>query len=136
MPDHNNTKKLAIHILIFLAPAVVLYTIFMVYPLLDSIRLGFYDIDRKGVETFVGLQNYVKLLTDQLWSPQFWNALKNNFVFFLVHMAVQNPLALMLAALLTAPGRTRTFYRTLIFIPTIISVVLVGFIWKFILSPI
>jgi ABC-type sugar transport system permease subunit len=63
-------------------------------------------------------------------------ALRNNFVFFLIHMFVQNPIGLFLAALLSSRFvRGRAIYRTLIFTPTILSVVLVGFIWQLILSP-
>ncbi|MGQ0603835.1 MAG: carbohydrate ABC transporter permease [Anaerolineales bacterium] len=127
-------KSFPTHILVFLAPATAVYTLFMVYPLLDSLRLSFFTQD--GVrETFAGLQNYLTLLTDPLWSPRFWGALRNNFVFFLVHMLVQNPLGLMLAALLAAGGRARAVYRTLIFLPTVLSVVIIGFIWQLILNP-
>jgi raffinose/stachyose/melibiose transport system permease protein len=64
------------------------------------------------------------------------NALKNNFVFFLIHMLVQNPVGLMLAALLSLPRlRFRATYRTLIFMPTMLSVVVIGFVWQLILSP-
>ena len=125
------------HVLVFLAPALVIYTIFMVYPLVDSLRLSFYSQDAAGAETFAGVQNYVRLLSDPLWAPRFWGALKNNLVFFAVHMLVQNPLALLLAALLSraSAGRSLTVYRTLIFTPTLLSVVIIGFIWQLILNP-
>src|SRR5436853_5321700 len=87
------------HIVVFLAPAVLIYTVFMVYPLVDSLRLSFFTQDQRDVETFAGLQNYVTLLTDADWASRFWNAFKNNLVFFVVHMLVQNPIGLLLAAL-------------------------------------
>lgn len=60
----------------------------------------------------------------------------NNLVFFGVHFLAQNPIGLALAALLASPTlRGRAVYRTLIFIPTTLSVVIVGFIWQLILSP-
>jgi raffinose/stachyose/melibiose transport system permease protein len=130
-----NRKPFPTHIVVFLAPAVVIYTIFMVYPLVDSLRLSFFTQDAQRVESFAGLQNYTRLLTDPLWAPRFWGALRNNLVFFLVHMLVQNPLGLLLAALLCRPGRSRTIYRTLIFTPTLLSVVIIGFIWQLILNP-
>lgn len=118
--------------IVFLAPAVLVYSMFMVYPLLDSLRLSLYDDDGR----FVGLDNFDTLFGDPLWADQFWNALGNNFVFFAFHMLVQNPVALLLAVLLTAEGiRGQSVYRTLIFIPTTLSVVIVGFIWRQILSP-
>ena len=123
------------HIVVFLAPAVGIYTIFMVYPLVDSLRLSFFTQDGRNVETFAGLDNYVRLLTDDNWAPRFWNAFRNNLLFFAVHMLVQNPLGLLLATLLSRGGRSRGVYRTLIFTPTLLSVVIIGFIWQLILNP-
>ncbi len=124
------------HILVFLAPATIIYTLFMIYPLLDSLRLSLFAPDAAGTEVFVGLQNYVVLLTDELWSVRFWGALGNNFVFFLIHMFVQNPIGLLLAALLSRRRvRGRNTYRTLLFLPTMLSVVIIGFVWQLILSP-
>jgi len=129
-------KPFPLHILVFLAPAVLLYTAFMIYPLLDSLRLSLYTSVEGGGLRFVGFENYARLLTDDQWAPQLWNALTNNFVFFAVHMLVQNPIGLLLAMLLSSRVvRGRAVYRTLIFTPTVLSVVLVGFIWRLILSP-
>ncbi len=126
-------KPFPTHIIVFLAPAVLVYTIFMIIPLLDSLRLSFID-NETGM--FVAFQNYVALLTDDLWSDQFWNAFKNNVYFFIINMLVQNPIALFLAALLSRNTlRGSGTYRTLIFIPTVLSVVIIGFIWQLILSP-
>jgi len=123
------------HVLVFLAPAVVIYTLFMVYPLLDSLRLSLFGVV-DGREAFVGFDNFRLLLGDDLLSARFWNAVGNNLVFFAVHFVVQNPIGLLLAALLASPTlRGRAVYRTLIFIPTTLSVVIVGFIWQLILSP-
>lgn len=119
----------------FLAPAVVVYTVFMVLPLVDSLRLSLFTT-QGGQEVFVGLENFVRILTDARLSQRFWNALANNFVFFGVHALVQNPIGLLLAALLANHRRRGVgVYRTLIFIPTTLSVVIVGFTWQLILSP-
>ena len=129
-------SRFPLHILVFLAPATVIYTLFMIYPLADSIRLSLYTQDETGALSFVGLQNYLTMLSDSHWSDAFWNALQNNVVFFLVHMLVQNPIGLLLAALLSLPRvRGRNTYRTLIFMPTMLSVVIIGFIWQLILNP-
>jgi raffinose/stachyose/melibiose transport system permease protein len=123
------------HIVVFLAPAVIVYTVFMIIPLLDSLRLSFFTITPDNKEVFNGVQNYVRLLTDPQFAPTFSNALGNNIRFFLVHMIVQNSIGLLLAALLASPGRGRGVYRTLIFMPTVLSVVIIGFIWQLILNP-
>jgi len=123
------------HILAFLAPAVIIYTIFMVIPLINSLRLSFYQIGDQGQASFVGLTNYVKLFTDSNFEPFFWNALRNNVIFFIIHMVVQNTIGLLLAALLASGGRGRVLYRSVLFMPTVLSVVIIGFIWQLILSP-
>lgn len=134
MRKSKGSKPFPTHILVFLAPAVLIYSLFMVYPLLDSLRLSFFDI-RQNHEVFAGLRNYVTLFTDSNYAPRFWGALKNNFVFFAVHMLVQNPLGLLLASLLAEKGRLRGLYRTVLFMPTVLSVVIIGFIWQLILNP-
>ncbi|MGD9507841.1 MAG: carbohydrate ABC transporter permease [Geminicoccaceae bacterium] len=124
------------HIVVFLAPAVLVYTLVMILPLAETLRLSFFNRAPGGPEFWVGLDNFRKLFLDERWSAQFWNALWNNLYFFLIHMAVQNPIGIMLAAILSMaslPGRT--VYRTAIFVPTMLSVVIIGFAWKLILSP-
>ncbi len=125
------------HIIVFLAPAVIIYTLVMILPLAETLRLSFFNRTAGGPEFFVGLQNFSQLFFDERWAGQFWNALWNNLYFFLIHMLVQNPIGVALAAILSMahlPGRT--FYRTAIFVPTMLSVVIIGFAWKLILSPI
>jgi raffinose/stachyose/melibiose transport system permease protein len=135
MQSAEYRKPFPTHIVVFLTPAVIIYTLFMVYPLVNSLRLSFFAIDNAKNETFVGLQNYITLFTDSNFAPFFWNAFKNNLVFFAVHMLVQNPIGLLLAALLATGGWGRRFYRTTLFMPTVLSVVIIGFIWQLILNP-
>jgi raffinose/stachyose/melibiose transport system permease protein len=124
------------HILVFLLPAFIVYSAVMILPLIETLRLSLFNtVD--GHSTFVGFANFQVLFGDERWAADFWRALKNNFVFFAIHMLVQNPLGIALAAMLSIPKlRLATFYRTAIFLPTILSFVIVGFIWKLILSPI
>ena len=124
-----------LHVLIFLAPAVLVYTAVMILPLFGTLQLSlFQDIDNSRV--FVGLDNFRRLLGDPRLSATFWNALSNNAWFFLIHMLVQNPVGILLAAILSNPRlRFRSVYRTAIFVPAILSFVIVGFVWKLILSP-
>ncbi|WP_417714958.1 carbohydrate ABC transporter permease [Roseibium sp. SCP14] len=132
----QHKPKIRWHIIVFLAPAVLVYTAVMIFPLFNTLRLALYSqIDQTRV--FVGLQNFQSLFGDPIWSDQFWNALGNNFWFFFIHMLVQNPIGIALAAILSHPRlRFAGLYRSAIFIPTILSFVIVGFAWKLILSPI
>ena len=123
------------HIAVFLMPAFVIYSAIMILPLIETLRLSLYNtVD--GQSVFVGLSNFKTLFGDERWAASFWNALRNNLVFFVIHMLVQNPIGVALAAMLSLPRlRFVTFYRTAIFMPTLLSFVIVGFIWKLILSP-
>jgi raffinose/stachyose/melibiose transport system permease protein len=118
------------HIAVFLAPAVAIYTAVMILPLFGTLNLALY-----GDEGFVGLANFRTLFGDPRWAERFWNALGNNLWFFVVHMLVQNPIGIFLAALLSSPRlRFRAFYRTAIFVPTILSFVAVAWVWRLILG--
>jgi raffinose/stachyose/melibiose transport system permease protein len=133
----SRRKPFPWHIIVFLAPAVLIYTVFMIYPLLDSLRFSLFapSPDTPNKNIFVGFQNYLTLFTNPNWAPRLWGAIKNNFIFFAMHMLLQNPIGLFLAALLSTRIRGAAIYRTLIFTPTVLSVVLIGFIWQLILSP-
>jgi raffinose/stachyose/melibiose transport system permease protein len=123
-------------VLVFIAPALLIYMVFSALPLLDTLRLGLYTADDTGQRTFAGLANYATILSDPQWSAAFWNAMLNNLKFFGIHMIAQNPIGLLLAALLSLRNvRFAATYRTLFFLPTLLSVVIVGFVWQLILSP-
>jgi raffinose/stachyose/melibiose transport system permease protein len=117
-----------------LAPAVFIYTAVMIIPLFETLRLSFFQ-SVGNHNAFVGLANFSTLFFDERYAHQFWNALRNNAYFFLIQM-LQNPIGIGLAALLTLPRlRGVGFYRTALFLPTMLSFVIVGFGWKLILSP-
>lgn len=137
MNPNASRKAFPWHIVVFLAPAFLVYTLFMIYPLVDSLRLSLYtrvpaaDDSRQITEEFAGLKNYETLLTSDLYAPRLKGAIQNNFGFFFMHMFVQNPVGLLLATLLASQVvYARSIFRTLIFMPTILSFVLVGFIWN------
>jgi raffinose/stachyose/melibiose transport system permease protein len=128
--------KLAALLVFFLAPAIAIYGLFSIYPLVATMALSLYTADSSGARQFVGLANFQTLLGAALWSKPFWNAFTNNLIFFAVHMCVQNPIGIALAGFLSLPGlRLKGFYRTVMFLPTMLSVVIVGFSWNLILSP-
>ena len=136
METTHKPSRIKWHIVVFLAPAVLVYSAVMIFPLFNTLRLALYD-NVDNVRVFVGLENFRTLFGTTLWSERFWNALGNNMWFFLIHMLVQNPIGIVLAAILSSPKlRFAAGYRTAIFIPTILSFVIVGFAWKLILSPI
>jgi len=119
-------------LLLFTSPALAFFLLFAVFPLLSTIYISFYQENK-----FVGLKNFVFLFTNDEASERLLYAFLHNCQFFLIAASIQLPTALFMAALLTS-GRVRrltSFYRTLLFIPTTLSVVIVGFIWRLIISP-
>lgn len=131
-PQRSGLPSPGLTALGFCAPALVLYTVFMIWPLLQSVRFALLD----NAGEWVGLDNFQTLFGNDVWSDRFWRALGQNFQFFLFHCLVQNPVGLGLAALLTVQRlRGVNVYRTLIFVPTTLSVVIVGFAWRLILNP-
>ncbi|NDJ60276.1 MAG: sugar ABC transporter permease [Chloroflexi bacterium] len=129
-------QRFPFHIVVFLLPAFIIYTIFMAYPLLDSLRLSLVQV-QDGQQVYVGLANFERLFGEPFWSERFWNALRNNLIFFAIHLLVQNPIGLLLATILTRRGlRGVPLFRTILFAPTTLSYVIVGFTWSLMLSPI
>lgn len=124
------------HIVVFLAPAIVIYSLLMIIPLIGTLNLSLFSLSAENSLEFVGLENFNRLFNDPNWSEAFWNATTNNLWFFVIHMLVQNPIGIALAAILSSSRlRFAAFYRTAIFVPAILSFVIVGFVWKLILSP-
>lgn len=138
MASLPHRKAFPWHLIVFIAPAFLIYSLFMILPIVDSLRFSLYAPSETNVQedVFVGLQNYQDLLTLEQWNVRLVDAIRNNFFFFVIHMLVQNPIGLLLASFISSQYiRGRTIYRTLIFTPTVLSFVLVGFVWQIMLSP-
>ena len=134
---NSRAKTARLSLILFVLPALLIYLAFAVLPLIASILMSFFDTDGPSGSVFVGLANYVYLFTHPVTSARFWNALGNNFEYFLIHLIVEVPVGLLMAALLTSGllKRSEGIYRTLLFIPATLSVVIVGFIWRLIINP-
>lgn len=120
----------------YLLPALFVYTLFMAWPLADSVRMSLFSAAEAGGQTFVGFDNYVRLFTDSETAARFWGAFRNTWYFFAVHMAVQNLLAITFALMLTERTMKGVrFYQTVIFIPVTLAILVTGYLWKLILNP-
>ncbi|KUO51621.1 MAG: hypothetical protein APF76_13325 [Desulfitibacter sp. BRH_c19] len=128
-------KRTRYGIILYLLPAVILYTLFMAYPLIMSLGMSLYEWNGYGPMSFVGLENFKRLLFVEPFNARFFNALTNNFKLFAYTTLFQNVVALFLAVLLTKKLRGTDFYRTIYFMPVTLSVLIVGFIWTLILNP-
>ncbi len=119
----------------FILPAFIIYTLFMLIPILNSMRYSLFTGDGLVLDEFIGLDNYIKLFTEERYYSQFWNAFGNNIKFFLMVTFVQNVLGFFMAVLVTRTFKGSKFMRKLSFLPTTLSVLVVGFIFKLILNP-
>ncbi len=119
--------------LLLLAPAVVLYATFVLWPALSSLALSFTDWDGiAAARPFVGLGNYRKILFDD---PTARVALRNNLLWGLFAVTVQTGTGLSLAMLLARPLRGRTFLRAVFYGPSILPLVATALIWTWLYNP-
>ncbi len=114
-----------------LVPAVVIYSLFVFVPVVWSAYYGFFSWSGMGEAKYIGLGNYAEILRD----PVFGRALKNNVIFVLASVFGQIPLALVLAVLLHKNNFLQRFLRSAIFLPMVLSTVVIGMIWQYIYHP-
>lgn len=118
---------------LYLFPGLLIYLVFVFYPIIETFRTSFYKWDGFSRErVFVAFQNYISLVTD----AQFLKALLNNLVFIIFYSIIPILLGLLLASLLgRKPLPGMTFFRTGLFLPQILSMVVVGVTWRWIFNP-
>ena len=112
-------------------PAVLLFTLFAVYPFVEGIKLGFYRWDGLSPMTFIGMENYVNILHDE----QYWSALKNTFLYAVVTTIAKNLLGLVLAMVMMKITHGKGFFRTITYMPVTFSYVVCGILWLWIFNP-
>lgn len=111
---------------LYIAPFFLIFGIFGLYPMLRTAWMSLHDWDMIGDRTFIGFDNYTRLLTDEY----FWNALINTFGIFVLSTVPQLLLALFLANLLNRTLlRAKTFFRLAIFVPNVVSVAAVAIVF-------
>jgi raffinose/stachyose/melibiose transport system permease protein len=122
-------------IILFLAPAFLLYTIFMVWPLAQSLYFSFFEFKGLSRGGFVGLRNFHELFTRYPLNEQLPRAFLHNVYFFVGTMLIQNTLGLLFAKLLYASRFGKRFFQTVFTMPYLISALVVGYIWTLMLNP-
>jgi len=114
-----------------LLPGMTIFVLFTIAPILWSAYYGFLDWKGFGEARFVGFDNYAEMLRD----PIFWRALKNNLILVAASILGQIPIALLLALFLQRNAWFHRFVRSAIFLPMVLSTVVVGLIWGYIYHP-
>lgn len=137
----NKTKRTSngkiqrnIEIFILSAPAIIIFCFFVILPIILGAYYGFYKWKGYGspqkTGQFIGFQNYITALTD----PNFQAAILHTFEVVIGSLVIQAPLAILFALLLNQKFKGRALIRTLIFVPYVVSEVIVGTGWSLLLQ--
>jgi raffinose/stachyose/melibiose transport system permease protein len=122
-------RKSLVPLLLFLPPALILFTVFVVLPMVDAATFSFFDWTGYGpITDFVGLKNYEDVLTHR----NFGTAVRNSLIVVAVSLAIQLPLAMWAAIALSERGVSINVLRTIFFVPFMLAEVAAGLIWKFV----
>ena len=116
----------------FLAPAIILYLVFVIYPYGRSMYNSF--TSWKGVsanQRWVGLYNYERMINDEF----FWNALSHNLQYLIFIPLITISLSLFLAFMINQRVHFSKFYRVTFFFPQVISVISIGVLWSYVYHP-
>ncbi len=116
-------------LIIFLIPALNVFTLFVVLPIVEAAYYSFYRWNGYGdPEKFVGFKNYTYLFRNRV----FIISLKNNFYIIALSLFVQLPFALLVALMISDKIKGATFFRTIFFLPYILAEIVTGLIWAYI----
>jgi len=119
-------------IFFFLLPAIIIFLIFVVYPIVQSIYYSLFNWKGFGPAIdFVGLDNFKNILSDNV----FLIAMRNGLFIIAFSLFLQLPLSLMLAVLVGRDMPGRVFFRSIFFMPFVLSEVIAALMWLFILNP-
>lgn len=117
---------------LFVLPAVILVAVFLICPIILSFQYSFTDWNGvSGDYRFVGLENYRNVIM----AAEFKTLLFNTFYLIILYVPVLNVLAVLLAVMIYDIGHFANFYKAVLFLPNIVSMVVVGFIWRTIYNP-
>ncbi|GLI06472.1 sugar ABC transporter permease [Paenibacillus tyrfis] len=127
-------SKATTSLILFVLPAFILYVIFLVIPVLQGSYYSFTNWDGLNKSySFIGLQNFVEAIRDD---ANFRTALLFTAKYVLFAVVLQNALALLLALLIESQKRAKGFFRTIFFMPNMLSVIISTFMWVFVFTKV
>jgi len=118
----------------FVLPALAIYLAIIAFPIISSVGLSFTDFNiYKNLAIWTGLANYIKIFKD----PVFWFSMRNNLIVIFVSVFGQIPLGFGLAYLIYRKlVKGSGFFQAMVFLPTVISTIIIGILWSKMFSPI
>ncbi|MFI3211883.1 MAG: sugar ABC transporter permease [Eubacteriales bacterium] len=114
------------YVAVFVLPAMIMFVCFVLLPLIMTGVYGFFEYDGIGSMTFIGLENYIDMFTTDRYFPQ---AIVNSFILVAASLFIQLPISLILALILAKGVKGEKFFRTVYFIPVVISSMVIGQLW-------
>lgn len=121
--------------LLFVLPAAVLFTVFILVPLVEAVGYSFFTWQGAHRIDFAGFGNYTALFTQRPYRDEIWPALGHNLLLFAGAMLFQNTVGLLVAAFLHRFDRLRRFFQTIYTLPYLVSPLVIGYLWSLLLSP-
>ncbi|WP_226779932.1 carbohydrate ABC transporter permease [Oceaniglobus trochenteri] len=119
-----------------LVPPLVVMTLFVIYPIVSALAYAFYDWNGLRREGFVGFENFRIILFEEPFASTTWQAFKHNIIVFASLMIVQNGVGFILAYCLWRDLWGARFHRVAVFLPVVLSTVIIGYLWKLFFHPI
>lgn len=130
---HKLTKRKNLTLIPFVLPAFIVYAVFKLWPSISGFFYGMTDWN--GIErtyNYVGFQNFIEVFSDNY----FWNSIWFTFKYVIVMVVVANIIALSLAALIETRRHAKGLFRTIFYMPNMISLVIGGYMWMFIFTKV
>jgi ABC-type sugar transport system permease subunit len=114
-----------------LVPGLILFAVFMLWPLINAFTNSLFAWDGLGPKVFVGFNNFVQVFTNATT----WETFQHTAVYAIGTSIAKVVLGFLIALLVSRKGRGSTFFRSVLFVPVLMSFVAVGVLWTFILDP-
>jgi alpha-1,4-digalacturonate transport system permease protein len=116
--------------MLFLTPNLIIFAVFIILPAIQGLRMSFFETSILNGSTFVGFRNFVDICADGM----FWTTLKNTMIYVVAAVPLLAVFALALALLVSKKGAGMGLFRAIFYVPTMLSMIIVGIAWRWILG--
>lgn len=125
------TKRNKLTIVLFVLPALIVYLVWVIYPIISAMWMSTLKADTLHSSHFAGFENYISVFKSTL----FWKSMKISFVFIIFTTLFQVILGFLYGYLVYLQPKGYRIYKILLFVPNVLPSVATGFIWSYIYSP-